>query len=91
MPANSGESQALAVRNGSANKAQKAVQPEPDDEDHYGSEDSDDESDNGDFPNHDKMPAQHPATRTTSQLMGMPATSSMSKTADFFLYRAHEW
>ena len=85
------ESRALTVRNGNANKAQKTVQPEFEDEQHDDSEDSGDESDNGDFPNHDKMPAQHPATRTTAQLMGTQATSFISNTADFFLYRAYEW
>ena len=79
MPAKDSGSRALAVRNGNANKAQKAMQPDLEDEDHSHFEDSDDESDNGDFPNHDKMPTQNPATRTTSQLMGRPATSSISK------------
>ena len=83
MPSNSGESRALAMRNGNTNKPQKAVQPAFEDESQNDSEDGDDESDNGDFPNHDKMPAQHPATRTTAQLMGTPAISSISKTADF--------
>lgn len=69
MPAFSQASRAATMSG--MNKPQKAIEPQSEDEEHEAFEDaSDDESDNGDFPKFDKMPAQHPATRTTAQLMG---------------------
>ena len=57
-----------ATTMGGVNKPQKVMQPESEEEDF--DDNMGDESDDGDFPRFDKMPAQHPATRTTAQLMG---------------------
>ena len=78
MPSPNRWGRAAAI--GNSNKPPMAMQSEIEDEKHEGffEEEDADESDNGgDFLNHDRMPAQHPATRTTAQLMGKSSASPL--------------
>lgn len=63
-----------------------------DDHDDFENEDVDDGSDIDSFSNHQRMPAQHPATRTCFQLMGKSSSCPASSPSiiDLYVHRINE-
>ena len=64
-----------------------------DDHDDFEDDEVDDGFDNDSFSNHQRMPAQHPATRTCFQLLGTSSSYSASShlIVDLSLHRFNEW